>query len=356
MWTAGAVVQAQTSPTNQWLVPVGPSDSSPAVGSDGTIYLGAFNQKFWAVDSNGVIRWQFKTGSEIKSSPAIGSDGTIYFGCRDRKFYAVSPKGKKKWAFATGAWVDSSPALGRDGTIYLGSWDKYFYALNPDGTLKWKFETGGEIDSSPAVGADETIYFGSHDKKIYALAPDGRKRWEYVTSGPIISSPALNGDGTIYFTSVDGFVYALNTDGSLRWRLHTSGATESSPVIGADGLIYVGVNHGVWAIGPDGQKIWAKPELDFGPACAVVIVEGTVYAVSRGALLAFDAKGSLKWQFKLNPQFDPRSGIATDGTLYVTCQGNCLAALDTRAPLAATAWPKFRGNARNTGHVNEAGH
>jgi outer membrane protein assembly factor BamB len=350
--TAGSVGQAQTAPTKQWLIPLYVTDSSPAVGSDGMIYLGTFNQKLWAVDSNGVTRWRFQTGNEIKSSPAIGTDGTVYFGCRDRKFYAVSPKGKKKWAFTTGAWVDSSPALGRDGTIYFGSWDKHFYALNPDGTLKWKFETGGEIDSSPAVGADETVYFGSHDKKLYALAPDGRKRWEYATGGPIISSPALNGDGAIYFTCLDGFCYALNADGSLRWRLHTGGTTETSPVIGADGTIYVGVNRGMWAIGPDGKKKWVKPDLDFGQASAAVVVGGSVYAVGRTALLAFDAEGGLQWQFELYPEWDPISGIAADGTLYVTCQPKCLAALDTRAPLAPTAWPKFRANARNTGHAN----
>jgi hypothetical protein len=48
--------------------------------------------------------------------------------------------------------------------------------------------------------------------------------------------------------------------------------------------------------------------------------------------------GGLKWRFDLHPQYDPLSGIGADGTLYVTCQAKCLAALDTRAPLAPTAW------------------
>src|SRR5208282_4525433 len=291
LWTACSMTQAQTPPTNQWqLGLVDMIASSPAVGTDGTIYAGTFSQQLWAVAPNGVPRWQFKTGSEIKSSPAIGADGTIYFGCRDRKFYAVSPEGKKKWSFATGAWVDSSPALGRDGTIYFGSWDKHFYALSPDGTLKWQFETGGEIDSSPAVGADETSYFGSHDKKFYALAPDGRKRWEYATGGPIISSPALSGDGVVYFTSVDGFCYALNGDGSLRWRLHTGGATESSPVLGADGTIYVGVNNALWAIAPDGTK---RSETNLNHpvrATPTVIEDNVVYVLfGYGYLEALDA-------------------------------------------------------------------
>jgi len=111
----------------------------------------------------------------------------------------------------------------------------------------------------------------------------------------------------------------------------------------------------VWAIGPDGKEKWVKSNMDFGAASAAVVVEGSVYAVGRTALLALDAERALKWQFDLHPQWDPVSGIAADGTLYVICWANRLAALDTRAPLAPTAWPKFRANSRNTGHVNVAG-
>jgi outer membrane protein assembly factor BamB len=357
MWTAGSVGQAQNSPTNKWLIPSGFSDSSPAIGTDGTIYLGTFNQKLWAVAPNGVPRWQFKTGSEIKSSPAIGADGTVYFGCRDRKFFAVSPEGKKKWAFTTGAWVDSSPALGRDGTIYFGSWDKHFYALNPDGTLKWQFATGGEIVSSPAVGADENIYFGSHDKKLYALAPDGRKRWEYATGGPIVSSPALNGAGVVYFTSLDGFCYALNEDGSLRWRLKTGGATESSPVIGADGMICVGVNSTLWVITPEGTKRGEHPPVDRVRAAPTVVEDNVVYVVFGYAwLFAVDADQHNLWSFCMGGQSLGAPGIGTDGSIYITGDFKVFCALDTHRPLARTPWPKFRANARNTGHVNETSH
>ncbi len=352
-----SVGEVETTPTNRWFIPFDFSDSSPAVGHDGTIYLGRFDQKLCAMDPDGRIKWNFKTGSEVQSSPAVGQDGTIYFGCRDRKFYAVSPEGKKKWAFATGAWVDSSPALGQDGTIYFGSWDKLFYALNPDGTLKWKFATGGEIDSSPAVGADETIYFGSHDKKFYALAPDGRKRWEYTTGGPIISSPAIDSNGVIYFTSVDGFCYALNGDGSLRWRLKTGGATESSPVIGADGMIYVGVNGFLWAITPEGTKRGECNLIAPIRAAPTVVEDNMVYVlIVYGGLVALGADQHVLWSSPLSGPNRASPGIGAAGGLYVASLFKMFCALDTRRPLARTPWPKFRANARNTGHVGETGH
>src|SRR5437870_9128756 len=98
--------------TNQWTIPLGSHiDSSPAIGSKGTIYVGAFDGKFYALNSNGSTQWVFRAGLEIRSSAAISADGTIYFGSRDRKLHALNESGKEKWALTTAGWVDSSPAV-----------------------------------------------------------------------------------------------------------------------------------------------------------------------------------------------------------------------------------------------------
>ena len=67
------------------------------------------------------------------SSPAIGSDGTVYVGSQDKKLYALSGKsGVKLWEFETGDRVFSSPAIGSDGTVYVGSDDQKLYAIKTD--------------------------------------------------------------------------------------------------------------------------------------------------------------------------------------------------------------------------------
>ena len=33
--------------------------------------------------------WEFETGGFVSSSPAIGSDGTVYVGSSDKKLYAI---------------------------------------------------------------------------------------------------------------------------------------------------------------------------------------------------------------------------------------------------------------------------
>jgi outer membrane protein assembly factor BamB len=95
----------------------------------------------------GAKKWEFLTGDSVGSSPAIGSDGTVYVGSSDYSVYALyGTTGAKKWEFKTGLWVGSSPAIGSDGTVYVGSYDKKVYALNgATGAKKWEYLTGGMV-------------------------------------------------------------------------------------------------------------------------------------------------------------------------------------------------------------------
>ena len=77
--------------------------------------------------------WEFETGHRVDTSPAIGSDGTVYVGSLDNKLYAINGKsGGKLWEFETGGEVVSSPALGSDGTVYVGSFVGKLYAIKTD--------------------------------------------------------------------------------------------------------------------------------------------------------------------------------------------------------------------------------
>jgi outer membrane protein assembly factor BamB len=348
--------------SNEWSVALYyGSDSAPAVGSDGTIYFGTWNEKLWALNPDGSRKWVFRAGNEIKSAPAVGLEGSVYFGCRDRKFYALRADGKKRWEFRTGGWVDSSPALAHDGTVYFGSWDKSLYALNADGAKQWQFKTAGPIVSSAAIGGDGTIYFGSHDKKLYALAADGRKKWEFATGGPILSSPALNGDHCLYFTSVDGCLYALNLDGSLRWRLRTGGITESSPVIGLDGTVYVGVYGDLWAVSAEGKKKWGRAADEDYPfeSTPVVLADGMICGVSRyGMVCYYSPERVVRPMYYLAGYGYGSPAVGPTGAIYVpdatAAPGGGFSALRAGVALARTPWPKFRGNARNTGNILDA--
>ena len=42
----------------------------------------------------GTVLWEFETGGIVLSSPAIGSDGTVYIGSQDSKLYAIKTESK----------------------------------------------------------------------------------------------------------------------------------------------------------------------------------------------------------------------------------------------------------------------
>jgi outer membrane protein assembly factor BamB len=87
-------------------------------------------------------------GDWVDSSPAIGADGTIYFGSWDNNIYAFAPDGTEKWRVPTNAQVISSAAIAADGTVYIGSGDNLLYALSPDGQTKWTFPPGVDLRGS----------------------------------------------------------------------------------------------------------------------------------------------------------------------------------------------------------------
>jgi hypothetical protein len=164
----------------------------------------------------------------VDSSPAIGPDGTIYVGTDpygaagqtpvpvDTVFWAVNPDGSLKWVFEMGDGAESSPAIGPDGMIYVGSYDGNLYAIRDEGSMgvtEWVFPTGGAVDASPTVDGCGTIYVGSRDSTMYAINPDGTLRWSFPASAGIESSATIDDNGILYFGDFNGNFYALGTDG-----------------------------------------------------------------------------------------------------------------------------------------------
>lgn len=311
-------------------------ESSPAVGADGTVYVGCDDGKLYALNpANGVARWEFSTGTFITSSPAIGADGRIYFGAGDSRLHALNSDLTPRWSFLTGDWIDSSPAIGVDGTIYFGSFDKLVYAVTREGDLKWSFPTGGRILSSPAIGADGTVYVGSADQRLYAFTPEGTKKWDYLANGDIQASPTLGADGTIYFAA-DVNLYALKPDGTERWKSRLGSTSASSAAVRADGTIILGADDGVIrALNPaDGSEKW-RFDTRTGPgnlieSSPIVAPDGAIYVGSfDGFLYKLNGNGSPLSTFSSWPAFH-RDPARNARALTVSGTGQLLN-LSTRA-------------------------
>jgi outer membrane protein assembly factor BamB len=333
--------------------------SSPAIGSDGTIYVGSSDDALYAINPDGTLKWRCLTQGSVRSSPAIGADGTVYFGSDDNHLYALDPNdGTVKWSYLTSGHVQTAPAIAVDGTAYVGSHDNRLYALNPDGTLKWSFLAGGNVTSSPAIAADGTICFGSDDHYFYALNPDGTQKWRLDLLDHIsYASAAIGSDGTVYCGSdlnrVGEDFHALNPDGTRKWSLRAGHDVRSSPAITADGTIYIGADDNyLQALNPDGSLKWIYQTGDITYSSPAIGSDGTIYVGSNDDFLyALNPDGTLKWRYETGGDIRSAPAIGPDGTVYFTSCDGYLYALKGTSPLADSPWPKFHHDAKNTGRV-----
>jgi outer membrane protein assembly factor BamB len=181
----------------------------------GHLYFGASNKhldygdfRLLALNREGELLWDFETIGPVYAAPAIGEDGTVYVGSRNGEFYAVSPEGDLKWQYSTGP-VTGAAVIASDGTIIVGDHDSNIYAFSQDGQLKWQYETDGLIGDTLAVDGNDTIYAGCNDTYLYSISISGQKNWMVKTNGRITGAPAIGSDGRIYITSYDGYLYSI---------------------------------------------------------------------------------------------------------------------------------------------------
>ncbi|MFC1998155.1 PQQ-binding-like beta-propeller repeat protein [Chloroflexota bacterium] len=119
---------------------------SAAIATDSTIYVGTSwkwyaseqgiadpgaGHKLYAFNPDGTVKWTYDTVGEVRSTPAIGSDSTLYFVVEHdvrlkRSLCAVDSDGQKKWikqlyslASANEIQIGRSfPAIAANGVLY----------------------------------------------------------------------------------------------------------------------------------------------------------------------------------------------------------------------------------------------
>jgi outer membrane protein assembly factor BamB len=324
-------------------------DGGAIVDKEGILYIGDMFEQFYAIYSNGTLKWktQLATGS-VESTPAIDENGVIYIGTiwdpYGNYLYALnSSNGDVKWRYATGNDVDSSPAIGSDGTIYFGDWSGYVHALHPDGTIKWKYHTGDVITGSPAIGPDGTVYIGSHDSILYAFNPDnGTVKWKFDTGGWVRVSPCVGDDGTVYCVSFDNYLYAVYpNNGTMKWKTFVNAGT--NPTIGPDGTIYAGWDV-LYAVNPDGSVKWTFPGyayIEGGTPCTSK--EGIIYyGTTTGRLMALNSNGTLRWLHSIGACQSPPA-IDSNGRIYIGSESPSAFLAFGHSPLKAEAYGQYEG-------------
>ena len=257
--------------TKVWSLDIGVLDpgpaycwNSPAIGADGTVYVGFSLGSFWALENfSGKAKWRYNVGVpgtdiSYSTAPAIGADGTLYVGIHKRPsrlngvvsgaVHALNGvNGSCKWQFEAPGRIIESIAIGTDGTVYfaceLNVPDKkirsIIYAVKgATGKKIWEFPLPS-LSGSPVIGADGTVYIGSGN--LYALnGKTGEKNWQFAPDKSIVRhTPTIGIDGSVYF-GVRNKIYAVDEkNGAKRWEFNIEGSPGLSPAIRDDGALYV---------------------------------------------------------------------------------------------------------------------
>jgi outer membrane protein assembly factor BamB len=150
--------------TMKWRQKVGSTGcASASIDKDGVIYIGG--RDIHAIYPNGTIKWTFDLGSNrnlIHASPAISSDGIIYLGIcigeqaiNGGEIVAVNSDGSERWrSKISNYYVESSPCIGKDGTVYIGSAQRVPISNDPYGCL-YAFGTP-EQPNTPSISGPST--------------------------------------------------------------------------------------------------------------------------------------------------------------------------------------------------------
>ena len=346
-----SAVAGPTDPQLLWRREVGgPIISSPVIAPDGTIVLGAVLHEglhptidVVATNPDGTPKWSFPTkyvDTQVQSTPAIAPDGTVYVGAQDGNFYAIGSNGKLRWKFKSTKPVLHHPVIAPDGTVYVGL-DGDLHAFSPSGALLWKTSQGDiGAPGGPSLATDGTIYVfgGVRDEhtRLYAFHPDGTLSWLYDlwnTAWFVLHPPVVGPDGTIHV--VADRLYAIRPDGTFKWFNNLSYPLSSygAPAVDAQGNVYLGSEWNIWKVSPQGVQIWeytivcsnflghtwGSPVVD--PAGRVYIGLGTGKRSAipcEKKMLVLSPSGTLLDSYTF-PDIPGTSSpaLAADGTLYI---------------------------------------
>lgn len=345
-----------------WSYKTGASiESSPVVGKDGTIYFGSHDGSFYAINKDGSLKWKkeltkpiydprWNVSKAIMASPAIASDGTVYINTASGYLHALNPGGDEKWRFVI-KWENdfwNGPNIGADGIIYIGTArdDKGteskagVYAISPEGKKLWFYPESSGVTVVPTV-TDDTIYAGAAETttnkgRIIALDRNGKKKWQFDLEQWLEGSASIGADGTIYSGSKEGYVYAINPAGTEKWRFKTNSGISAMPTIGDDGNVYIGSWDGnFYALeGKTGKEIWRldvkvgrDPKLFEGyPGKETITTNASlskdgvlIFADVFDTVYAIDTAGKELWRWKSEDStgFASSPAISKDGVIYI---------------------------------------
>ena len=267
------------------------------------IVCGTDGQNLYLIYDDGTIAdsFPFEAGNDFRSAPSIldyNGDKIIFGGNRDDSFYAVNSDGSLRFQIVTGNDVITTAGfteLNGSPAVFFGSSDGKLYGVDLEGSALSGFpiETSGDVNSSPvfAVLDDETnqtvVVSGNEGGDALAYTLDGTPvqyfplSYEFPFKGsPVVKDTDGDGDLEILIGTSNSLVNIdVKTEGSSdsywsmhRGNLHRTGYYEYIPS-GGDMMITVS-NMSDWNLLGLPVNVSDNSQMSVYPAS----IEGTLFS------------------------------------------------------------------------------
>ena len=199
----------------------GPIWAKPATSPDcSCIFVASMDHKVYSYDvASGTELWvSHDLGGALVGTPAVSTDGILYIGTFGKEMLALDAKnGSIKWRYSTQGWVWAGPTLANN-VLYFGDLSGNFYALNPsDGKELKSIKLNNAVVDSPVVSGD-SIYLTTESDTLYIINSGTYNLNSKVVGGVIYSTPVVIGDTILVSpTGFSSLLVALNLDGTQKW-------------------------------------------------------------------------------------------------------------------------------------------
>ena len=102
-------------------------DYGIAVAGDGTLYAGSNDHYLYALNPvDGSVIWEFMADHEIIGSPAIDTNGTIYIGTKGGHVYSIDPDGTPNWDYDVERPVSSSIVISPINQLFVPTEERIY--------------------------------------------------------------------------------------------------------------------------------------------------------------------------------------------------------------------------------------
>lgn len=263
---------------------------------DGSLFIATQAEVFRLNPATCNMVGRFRTEKIVSTSPVIFGNLAIFgTGAGEILAHGISgaAQGVKAWGFGTGGAIEGAPVLIGETIGAVSQNGEVTFVSAQTGSLIGRARIWGGLSTNP-VGDDYTLYVASLDQSIYAFAADGGAMlWRYRTPYPLTVQPTLHqaSQGSVLYAAVQG-----------------------------QGLVALN--------GSDGSVLWKNPDFS-----------GTVVAVNRGRLLAFDGRtaalidpqrGDIIERVTLPGATILKPDRFEDGNLYVVSRSGVVAKFNLR--------------------------